>query len=131
MVTCPSCQGSIEEGSAACIHCGHIIKRRGWWRRFLDVFAGEKPAAGHAEAGTTHPSGQPSAMMSEQEEQSWQHLGAAQNLGYEENMAEAIAEYTIAISLSPNPPKDTDGRREGSGKGWVRELQGRWPGLLG
>ena len=22
-------------------------------------------------------------------------------------------------------------RREGSGRGWVRELQGRWPGLLG
>ena len=29
------------------------------------------------------------------------------------------------------PPKDTDGRREGSGRGWVRELQGRWPGVLG
>ena len=35
------------------------------------------------------------------------------------------------VFLSPNPPKDTDGRREGSGRGWVRELQGRWPGLLG
>ena len=34
-------------------------------------------------------------------------------------------------SLSPNPPKDTDGRREDSGREWVRELQGRWPGLLG
>ena len=33
--------------------------------------------------------------------------------------------------LIPNPPKDTDGRREGSGRGWVRELQGRWPGVLG
>ena len=33
--------------------------------------------------------------------------------------------------VSPNPPKDTDGRREDSGRGWVRELQGRWPGLLG
>ena len=33
--------------------------------------------------------------------------------------------------LTPNPPKDTDGRREGSGRGWVRELQGRWPGVLG
>ena len=33
--------------------------------------------------------------------------------------------------LSPNPPKDTDGRREDSGMGWVRELQGRWPGVLG
>ena len=31
-------------------------------------------------------------------------------------------------SISPNPPKDTDGRREDSGRG-VRELQGRWPGL--
>ena len=35
------------------------------------------------------------------------------------------------IALSPNPPKDTDGRREDSGRGWVRELQGRWPGVLG
>ncbi len=33
--------------------------------------------------------------------------------------------------LNPNPPKDTDGRREDSGRGWVRELQGRWPGVLG
>ena len=30
--------------------------------------------------------------------------------------------------LSPNPPKDTEGWREDSGRG-VRELQGRWPGL--
>ena len=30
--------------------------------------------------------------------------------------------------LSPNPPKDTDGRGEDSGRG-VRELQGRYPGL--
>ena len=30
--------------------------------------------------------------------------------------------------LIPNPPMDTDGRREDSGRG-VRELQGRWPGL--
>ena len=36
-----------------------------------------------------------------------------------------------ALYLSPNPPKDTDGRREDSGRGWVRELQGRWPGVLG
>ena len=35
------------------------------------------------------------------------------------------------FGLSPNPPKDTDGRREDSGRGWVRELQGRWPGVLG
>ena len=34
-------------------------------------------------------------------------------------------------SISPNPPKDTDGRSEGRGRGWVRELQGRWPGVLG
>ena len=37
----------------------------------------------------------------------------------------------IMADLSPNPPKDTDGRREDSGRGWVRELQGRWPGVLG
>ncbi len=36
-----------------------------------------------------------------------------------------------SLLLSPNPPKDTDGRREGSGRGWVRELQGGWPGVLG
>ena len=40
-------------------------------------------------------------------------------------------EYWSRCSVSPNPPKDTDGRREGSGRGWVRELQGRWPGVLG
>ena len=28
------------------------------------------------------------------------------------------------LLLRPNPPKDTDGRREGSGRG-VRELQGK------
>ena len=39
-----------------------------------------------------------------------------------------ISEY---FEFSPNPPKDTDGRREDSGRGWVRELQGRWPGVLG
>ena len=39
--------------------------------------------------------------------------------------------HLLLICLIPNPPKDTDGRREGSGRGWVRELQGRWPGLLG
>ena len=38
---------------------------------------------------------------------------------------------TMAVNVSPNPPKDTDGRREDSGRGWVRELQGRWPGVLG
>ena len=38
---------------------------------------------------------------------------------------------TEQLVFSPNPPKDTDGRREGSGRGWVRELQGRWPGVLG
>ena len=43
-----------------------------------------------------------------------------------------VAQLPLTILLlSPNPPKDTDGRREGSGRGWVRELQGRWPGLLG
>ena len=38
-----------------------------------------------------------------------------------------IQEHTLDC-LTPNPPKDTDGRREDSGRG-VRELQGRWPGL--
>ena len=40
-------------------------------------------------------------------------------------------ELAIYPDLTPNPPKDTDGRREDSGRGWVRELQGRWPGVLG
>ena len=34
----------------------------------------------------------------------------------------------VVCCFSPNPPKDTEGRREDSGRG-VRELQGRWPGL--
>ena len=48
-------------------------------------------------------------------------------------VTEAVNATLLAMepSLSPNPPKDTDGRREGSGRGWVRELQGRWPGVLG
>ncbi len=37
----------------------------------------------------------------------------------------------LGLGISPNPPKDTDGRREDSGRGWVRELQGRWPGSWG
>ena len=50
-------------------------------------------------------------------------------------MADRALGHTLTIwfflGLSPNPPKDTDGRREDSGRGWVRELQGRWPGILG
>ena len=34
----------------------------------------------------------------------------------------------VTIRLNPNPPKDTDGRREDRGRG-VRELQGGWLGL--
>ena len=44
----------------------------------------------------------------------------------------SIDQIKRAVSaVIPNPPKDTDGRGEGSGRGWVRELQGRWPGVLG
>ena len=39
------------------------------------------------------------------------------------------SELADLLRISPNPPKDTDGRREDSGRGWVRELQGRWPGV--
>ena len=35
---------------------------------------------------------------------------------------------TASHYLNPNPPKDTDGRREDRRRG-MRELQGRWPGL--
>ena len=42
-----------------------------------------------------------------------------------------IPEEIHGPNHAANPPKDTDGRREGSGGGGVRELQGRWPGLLG
>ena len=50
-----------------------------------------------------------------------------------ESRREASIPSLIGIlrSISPNPPKDTDGRREDSGRGWVRELQGRCPGVLG
>ena len=51
-------------------------------------------------------------------------------LGYGGYVPFAWSIYQI-LHLSPNPPKDTDGRREDSGRGWVRELQGRWPGVLG
>ena len=39
-----------------------------------------------------------------------------------------VMKITRALGLNPNPPKDTDGRREDRGRG-VRELQGGWPGL--
>ena len=52
---------------------------------------------------------------------------AIEQAGSGDNISVPAGIYT----LSPNPPKDTDGRREGSGRGWVRELQGRWPGVLG
>ena len=49
-----------------------------------------------------------------------------------ESEAKLETEFMVRqVTLSPNPPKDTDGRREDSGRGWVRELQGRWPGVLG
>ena len=48
-----------------------------------------------------------------------------------EPLAEGGTHVLARLPLSPNPPKDTDGRREDSGRGWVRELQGRWPGVLG
>ena len=43
--------------------------------------------------------------------------------------AEGGLSVGISVKVNPNPPKDTDGRREDSGRGWVRELQGRWPGV--
>ena len=48
-----------------------------------------------------------------------------------EDMLYEVESERRFVGLSPNPPKDTDGRREDSGRGWVRELQGRWPGVLG
>ena len=40
----------------------------------------------------------------------------------------AVGMAAAGLFLTPNPPKDTDGRREDRGRG-VRELQGGWPGL--
>ena len=45
----------------------------------------------------------------------------------------AIIMPEIKIGLEPKP-ESTEGHRwtgEDSGRGWVRELQGRWPGVLG
>ena len=39
-----------------------------------------------------------------------------------------VSDHLVFLPLIPNPPKDTDGRREDRGRG-VRELQGGWPGL--
>ncbi len=36
---------------------------------------------------------------------------------------------TIEIKSRLTYPESTEGRREDSGRGWVRELQGRWPGV--
>ena len=64
------------------------------------------------------------------------HITGTSSARYSENGTAPIAaftafdegEHTIRWSLSPNPPKDTDGRREDSGRG-VRELQARLSGL--
>ena len=64
------------------------------------------------------------------EEQGWERLSYVMGAG---DQVES-KQFRIGVKnhgLNPNPPKDTDGRREGSGRGWVRELQGRWPGVLG
>ncbi len=58
----------------------------------------------------------------------WEWGMALAGYGYEGSVRPADS---AGLSVNPNPPKDTDGRREGSGRGWVRELQGRWPGVLG
>ena len=55
----------------------------------------------------------------------------ARGLEKNEAIARTGATASRAVGFSPNPPKDTDGRREDSGRGWVRELQGRCPGVLG
>ena len=41
-----------------------------------------------------------------------------------EHVEQAATSEIVAVLISPNPPKDTDGRREESGRG-VRELQGK------
>ena len=58
-------------------------------------------------------------------------LGASERLTIRARSDEALFIHSHKLGLNPNPPKDTDGRREDSGRGWVRELQGRWPGVLG
>ena len=57
--------------------------------------------------------------------------GGHQRAHPEGELATARAAGAAGTILTPNPPKDTDGRGEDSGRGWVRELQGRWPGVLG
>ena len=69
-----------------------------------------------------------------------QHARGSRRWGTQENVMTTVAPMlwpvnteigVMSVKVNPNPPKDTDGRREGSGRGWVRELQGRWPGVLG
>ena len=51
------------------------------------------------------------------------------NCGLGHRMYESFEELGASDGwLNPNPPKDTDGRREDRRRG-MRELQGRWPGL--
>ena len=65
-------------------------------------------------------------------------VGAMQTVGAKQGLLVCWGGFTKPTTdeakaghFSPNPPKDRDGRREDSGRGWVRELQGRWPGVLG
>ena len=56
---------------------------------------------------------------------SWGNPGLIQDCNILLGLRDTLAN---GASLNPNPPKDTDGRREDRGRG-VRELQGGWPGL--
>ena len=51
-------------------------------------------------------------------------LGAADYMNGAPCTGEELIPPSLATPLIPNPPKDTDGRREESGRG-VRELQGK------
>ena len=107
-----------------------VSERQGW--RVLAAYRKEG-ARGvvHKNRGRVPPNATPETIQQQVASLAQERYEGINHTHLTELLAEREGVMLSRPTLSPNPPKDTDGRREGSGRGWVRELQGRWPGVLG
>ncbi len=74
MATCAKCQGANDDDAAVCIYCGQTFKKRGWWKRVFDAWAGE---------------------------QDLEHCKSGAELQEQGRFEEAIAEFNEAIRINP------------------------------
>ena len=74
MATCANCQGAIADEAAICVYCGQTLKKRGWWKRVIDVLVGDRDL---------------------------EHCLAGAQLQEQGRTEEAIEEFNKAIRLDP------------------------------